>query len=94
MANEIETERTFEQWISWPEWAKDGVVSHAELRFSWRERLLILLGRPVTVSSKNWTEHRVGRTQGMLQWQVARFPWPWSRPSFGVAENTTPRTNR
>ncbi len=79
-----------ERWLEWPEWARDAVVVEVQqIRFDWKERLLILLGRPVLVTTKAHTENKVGRSEGQARVTVHRIHWPWSRPSFGVADSRT-----
>lgn len=77
---------SFERWIDWPEWAKDAVVTDVHMRFDWKERLLILIGREVTVTTKAHTENVAGRTEGQARINVHRIRWPWSRPLMAVAE--------
>lgn len=49
--------------------------------------LLILLGRPVLVTTKVLTANVVGRSDGRAQISVRPIRWPWSRPPrFAVAE--------
>lgn len=80
-----------ERWLEWPDWAKDAVVSDVRIHFDWKDRLLILLGRPVTVTTKAHTEHVAGRTEGRARVNVARIRWPWSPPpSFAQAEAPKP----
>jgi hypothetical protein len=76
----------FERWISRPAWAKDAVVNDLTIRLSWRDRLLVLLGRPFHVTVKTWTSEPVGRTEGMTRSTVLGFRWPWKRKRFAVAE--------
>lgn len=76
-----------ERWLEWPEWAKDAVVVDVqEIRFDWRERLMILFGRPVDVTTKAHTEHVVGRSHGQARVTVRHIYWPWTRRPFAVSD--------
>lgn len=82
----MKTLDSIERWLDWPEWAKDAVVTDAAIHLDWKDRLLVLLGRPVIVTTKALTEHMVGRTEGRSRVSVLPIPWPWRRPRFGIAE--------
>lgn len=77
---------SIERWLDWPEWAKDAAVTHVDIHFDWKDRLLILIGRPVLVTTKVLTENVVGKNEGRAQVSVSRIRWPWARPRFAVAE--------
>lgn len=85
--------KDLERWIEWPEWAADAVVTDVAIKFGWRDRLLILLGRPVSVTTKAFTECGVGKSEGRSRVTVHRIRWPWSRPSFAaaIAPRVSPR---
>jgi hypothetical protein len=86
---------SIERWLEWPEWAKDGVITHVEIHLDWRDRLLVLIGRPVLVTTKALTENVAGRTEGRSRVSVPRIIWPWSRrPPCSVADQVAPEPRR
>lgn len=82
----MKTLDSIERWLAWPEWAQDAVVTDVCVHFDWRDRLLILLGRPVFVTTKALTENVAGKTEGRSRVDVLPIPWPWRRQRFAVAE--------
>lgn len=53
-----------ERWLEWPEWARDAVVTDLSIQLGWRDRLLVLIGRPLLVTTKAMTANVVGRSEG------------------------------
>ncbi len=47
-----------------PEWAAEAVHVNTTVLFDWRDRIRVLLGRPVHVDSQIDCEHKPGRTSG------------------------------
>lgn len=78
---------SIERWQTWPGWAQDAVVTDVTIHFGWRDRLLILIGRPVFVTTKAHTENVAGRSEGQSRVSVPQIRWPWSRPRFAMAES-------
>ena len=83
--------REIERWLEWPDWARDAVVTHLSIQLGWRDRLLVLIGRPLLVTTKALTANVVGRTEGRSRVSVVPIRWPWSRPRIAVAEARTVR---
>lgn len=70
----------------WPVWARDEIFSHVDVQFGWTDRLLILIGRPVTVRVKTVVANSPGRCATQSSAWAHRILWPWRRRPGGYAE--------
>lgn len=70
----------------WPAWARDEIFSHVTVRFDWTDRLLILLGRTVSVRVQTVVASPPGRCATQSSAWAHRIRWPWQKPEGGYAE--------
>lgn len=70
----------------WPEWARDEIYSDVHVRFDWTDRLLILIGREVSVSVRTVVANPPGRCASKSSAWAHRIRWPWSRRVGGYSE--------
>jgi len=72
---------TTEQWYEWPEWAKDALVCDTDVTLSWRDRLRVLIGRRITVTTKTFTQAQIGRNETLSRACVTPL---WRRRPVGM----------
>lgn len=79
----------------WPGWARDEIFTHVDVRFDWTDRLLILIGRTVTVKVQTVVAAAPGRCASTSSAWAHRIRWPWQKGHGGYAEvgGATPMTN-
>lgn len=70
----------FEEWIMWPEWAKDAVVVDTDVHLSLGDALRLLWKRKLTVTSKTFVPVEIAKTHSLSRVHIAR----WRRPRHGV----------
>ena len=78
-----DAEREFDRWVTWPDWAKDAVMTDVNVTLSWRDRLWVLARGRFTVTAKVFTENVVGKTDSRSRFDVNRR-WPWQRRMYGM----------
>jgi hypothetical protein len=69
----------------WPEWARDEIFTNVDVRFDWTDRLLILIGRTVTVSVRTVASTPPGRCASRSSAWAHRILWPWHRERGGYS---------
>lgn len=69
----------------WPAWARDEIFTTVEVHFDWTDRLLILLGRTVTVSVKTVVANPPGRCWSLSSVWAHRICWPWQKRPGGYS---------
>lgn len=69
----------------WPAWARDEIFTHVDVHFGWTDRLLILMGRVVTVKVQVIVERPPGRCASQSSAWTHRIRWPWARSSGGYS---------
>lgn len=74
----------------WPAWGRDEIFSDVIVHFGWTDRLLIALGRTVTVSVRTVVETSPGRCVTQSSAWAHRIRWPWQRQAGGHAEIAEP----
>jgi hypothetical protein len=72
----------------WPEWARDEIVGDVTIHFDWTDRLLILLGRTVSVSVRTVVENTPGRCATTSSAWAHRIRWPWQKQPGGYCPMT------
>ena len=75
----------------WPEWARDEIYSNVTIKFAWTDWLLILFGRPVSVSVRTIVSQSPGRCASTSSAWAHRIRWPWQRQPSGYSVITTPQ---
>lgn len=70
----------------WPEWARDELFSDVTVKFDWTDRLLILVGRPVTVAVRTVVSNPPGRCASKSSAWAQRILWPWRRQQGGYSD--------
>ena len=75
--------KQFDEWTTWPEWAKDAIVLDTEVVLSWRDALRVLLRRRFSVTSKTFTAAVPGRVHTISRFYVAP---PWHSRRLGTVE--------
>ena len=68
----------------WPEWARDEIHANVTVNFGWTDRLLILIGRTVSVEVRPVVCNPPGRCASQSSSWAHRIRWPWDRPSSGM----------
>jgi hypothetical protein len=69
----------------WPEWARDEIFTQVDVHFDWTDRLLILIGRTVTVKVKTVVATPPGRCAASSSVWAWRIRWPWQREPVGYS---------
>jgi hypothetical protein len=71
----------------WPDWARDEIFTHVTVHFDWTDRLLILLGRPVSISVRTVVGASPGRCASKTSAWAQRVRWPWQKVPGGYLES-------
>lgn len=74
----------------WPSWARDEIFTHADVRFGWLDRLLILIGRPVSLRVETIVGNPPVRCASQTSIWAHRIRWPWQRQPGGYSEMAAP----
>lgn len=74
----------------WPSWARDEIFSDVTVHFGWTDRLLILIGRPVTVNVRTVVGNPPGPCATTSSAWANRIHWPWQKRPGGYAEVAKP----
>ena len=75
--------KQFDEWTTWPEWAKDAIVLDTEVVLSWRDALRVLLRRRFSVTSKTFTADVPGKVHTISHCYVAPL---WRARRLGTTE--------
>lgn len=78
-----EREEEMERWYTWPDWAKDAMVTDVTVAFSWRDRLRILCGKQPIVTVKAFMPDVIRRHIVLSRVSVPRL-WYWRPRGFVV----------
>jgi hypothetical protein len=82
----MSAEEEFDRWVTWPEWAKDAIVTDVTVTFSWRDRLRILCGKRPVVTVKTFTRMVIGEQATQSRVYVPRL-WYRRRGLVAIAES-------
>ena len=74
----------------WPEWARDEIYTDVTVQFDWTDRLLILLGRSVSVNVRTVVGNAPGRCASKTSAWAHRIRWPWQRRHGGYCAMSPP----
>lgn len=57
--------------------AADKIIVQVEARLDWKDRLLVMIGRPVGLTVRVYCENRPGKTESNSDVWAWRIVWPW-----------------
>lgn len=90
MANEVsQREQEFDQWVTWPEWAKDALTTETVVRVSLADALWILVRRRFSVDAKTFVPLEIPAPRVTLSRFYVDRRWPWQR-RFGMVTSAAP----